>query len=399
VLEAFIMATDDSDDINSQYRISVRFGDELLEAGWTVLPNVLLRYQSDLKITPDELNFIAQVWYHWWSDKDAYPGIPTVARRMGKHADSVRRYSRSLQEKEFLVVRDRYSRALGQMTSEYDFSPLIDRLKALWRVEKAQRQAADADWEIIPRDRKNTPSANLQRGGSANLQRGGMQQRRPNKTKKKKTQGQENPTNSNSFDLVANLQKPANFQNSKKRDEIQSSSAHTSAEPAEPSRQASSFKPVGQLLSGRGVTRTASVGPENGSESPYYPSTGTESHPVLETASQARRGRPRKHPLPPGLELFTRDITDEFHDSSKLPSNLSFIGRMLHETGLHPDVLYQLMQEARQLTKARGNIEKASADDPGFRNRFPYFRKTLLDLVEKEGRAVSARRGAPVSSA
>ncbi len=97
--------------------------------------------------------------------------------------------------------------------------------------------------------------------------------------------------------------------------------------------------------------------------------------------------------MPPDLELFTRDISTEFHDASKLPSNLSFIGRVLHETGLPASVLYQLMQEARQLTKSRGNIEKPSTDDPGFRNRFPYFRKTLLDLVEKEGRAVAARRG------
>ena len=70
----------------------------------------------------------------------------------------------------------------------------------------------------------------------------------------------------------------------------------------------------------------------------------------------------------------------------------SFIGRVLHESGLAPTALYQLMQEARQLTKGRGNIDKPSEDDPGFRNRFPYFRRTLLDLVEKEGREVSARR-------
>jgi hypothetical protein len=96
--------------------------------------------------------------------------------------------------------------------------------------------------------------------------------------------------------------------------------------------------------------------------------------------------------VPPDLELFTKNITDEFHDSSKLPSNLSFIGRVLQESGLAPVVLYQLMHEARTLTKRQGHIEKPSQDDPGFLNKFPYFRQTLLDLVEKEGRPVSARR-------
>jgi len=118
------------------------------------------------------------------------------------------------------------------------------------------------------------------------------------------------------------------------------------------------------------------------------------SRPTPETAAKRPGGPPKGYPVPPDLELFTRDISAEFHDASKLPSNLSFIGRVLHETGLPSSVLYQLMQEARQLTKSRGNIEKASEDDPGFRNRFPYFRRTLLDLVEKEGKVVPARRGA-----
>ena len=96
--------------------------------------------------------------------------------------------------------------------------------------------------------------------------------------------------------------------------------------------------------------------------------------------------------MPPDLDLFIQDISTEFHDASKLPSNRSFIGRVLHESGLPSSVLYQLMQEARQITKAKGNIEKPSADYPGFRNRVPYWKRTLLDLVEKEGRVVSARR-------
>lgn len=164
------------------------------------------------------------------------------------------------------------------------------------------------------------------------------------------------------------------------------------------SRATGDFRAIGQILSDQQVTRPSSKTPQrprNAPESPYYPATGTTSHPAAETASTRLRGRQKSYPVPPDLELFTRDISAEFHDSSKLPSNLSFIGRVLHETGLHPSALYQLMQQARQLTKSKGNIEKPSEDDPGFRNRFPYFRQTLLDLVEKEGKAVSARRDSP----
>jgi len=181
----------------------------------------------------------------------------------------------------------------------------------------------------------------------------------------------------------------------KRKEKSQKSETEQPPEPAEPSRRSSDFSHVSQILPGRGVRAPAknpSDASRNGSESAYYPSAGTKSQPAPETVSNRPRGKPKKYPVPPDLERFTTDITAEFHDASKLKSNLTFIGRVLQETGLHPNLLYQLMHEARQLTKGRGDIEKPSEDDPGFRNRWPYFRSTLLDLVEKEGRPVSARR-------
>src|SRR5215204_5558645 len=114
--------TNDQLTVNADYNqaLVLRFGD-MMGSGFTVLPNILLKYQADLKITSGELNFIAQVWFHWWTDKDAFPAMTTIAKRMGAKDDkTVRRYSKSLRTKGYLIVRDRVSKGRGQLRSEYD---------------------------------------------------------------------------------------------------------------------------------------------------------------------------------------------------------------------------------------------------------------------------------------
>jgi hypothetical protein len=61
--------TGDQNETTTAYRLAVRFGDEILQAGFTTVPNLLLRYQAVLGISSSELNFILQVWYHWWDQR------------------------------------------------------------------------------------------------------------------------------------------------------------------------------------------------------------------------------------------------------------------------------------------------------------------------------------------
>lgn len=40
---------------DSIYRIAVRFGDRILEAGFTLVPNLVLNHYAELRITPAEM--------------------------------------------------------------------------------------------------------------------------------------------------------------------------------------------------------------------------------------------------------------------------------------------------------------------------------------------------------
>jgi hypothetical protein len=386
----------DQNDTTGTYRLAVRFGDEILQAGFTTVPNLLLRYQAILGISSSEFNFILQVWYHWWDQKDPYPALGTIAERIGQSRRQVRRYSESLRDKGFLIVRERREPGLGQVTSEYDFTPLLDQLRQLYREEQSVGNNGRTILTAPPR----TDSTEGGRTFLTEAPRTSMSSEEYTGNKYpggNKTQEYKDSINSNSFELDTQVFKnKIRSKFSKKRDsKLQKLASAKKPEPIEPGRSASSFQPVSQVFASRGVGTppgTGSVAAKNGSESAGGPTTDSKRHPNAEPAPKRPRGRPKSYPVPPDLELFTRDISAEFHDASKLPSNLSFIGRVLHESGLPSSVLYQLMQEARQITKGKGNIEKTSADEPAFRNRVPYWKKTLLDLIEKEGRVVSARR-------
>ncbi len=379
--------------VSSEYgqNLVLKFGD-MMGAGFTVLPNILLKYQADLGITSSEFNFIAQIWFHWWSDKDAYPSIKTIAKRMGsKDDESVRRYSRSLQKKGYLLVRDRISKGKGQLSSEYDFSPLIQKLNGLYAVEEAAAQGASGDWVV--RERENTPLLKNEEGGLLRFEEPPSAEMGTEEDKEKKTHLEEDESLiSNRFDSDANLQQTSKSKFSKKQRKISTKPQAQATEEDPPQREhRNGFAPIADALSSR-VEKLRSQSLKTGPRTTATPRSGNKSHAEPDEAVSRSRGRPKKYPVPPDLELFTRDISLEFHDSSKLPSNLSFVGRVLQESGLDSGHLYQLMQEARILTKRRGNIEKPSEDDVGTLNKFPYFRQTLMDLIEKEGKVVSPRR-------
>ena len=119
-------------------RLTVRFGDAILAAGHTAVPNLVLRYYAQLGISDGEMMFTLQVWSHWWTARDPHPSIQTIAARMGKKERQVQYYVQGLRDKGLLRVVDRFDPAQGgQLTSEYDYSPLIAAVVAHARDQKA----------------------------------------------------------------------------------------------------------------------------------------------------------------------------------------------------------------------------------------------------------------------
>src|SRR5262249_17338955 len=101
------------------------------------VPNRVLKHYAQLGISAAEMMWVIHVWEFWWYEQDPYPSLQLLAERMHVSRRQVRNYVASLREKGFLQVREPYSPHPCQTTSEYDFQPLLDAVRAFVREQEA----------------------------------------------------------------------------------------------------------------------------------------------------------------------------------------------------------------------------------------------------------------------
>lgn len=108
-----------------------KWGKEVMDIGYCILPSLLLRAQARLGLSGQQLVLLMQLYEHWWkNDKLPYPKKETLATRMGISAKQVQRLTQQL-EKAGYIQRKRRSTYRGQTSNAIDFSGLVKRLKEL----------------------------------------------------------------------------------------------------------------------------------------------------------------------------------------------------------------------------------------------------------------------------
>jgi hypothetical protein len=113
-------------------RLEDKWSPQVMKLGYTGLPNLLLRAQGKLKITPMQFNVLVQVIEHWWeAERDPYPAKDTIARRMSKSPRQVQRYLTQLEKGGMIKRIARYSGKKAQINNAYSFDGLVKKLKAL----------------------------------------------------------------------------------------------------------------------------------------------------------------------------------------------------------------------------------------------------------------------------
>jgi hypothetical protein len=119
----------------------------LMDAGYTVIPAVILDRQQALGLDPVDVNILLQLLTHWWkADNLPYPSKKSIAERIGKTEKTVQRRIAKLQHAGFVTRKPRYSAAKGQLSNYYDFSGLIAAATpfALEAVERKQEIKTEA---------------------------------------------------------------------------------------------------------------------------------------------------------------------------------------------------------------------------------------------------------------
>lgn len=69
--------------------------------GFTAVPDILIRSQAELGISPVELVVVLNLLLHWWDGEGEwpYPRISTIARRMGTSRRTIERAIAGLESK------------------------------------------------------------------------------------------------------------------------------------------------------------------------------------------------------------------------------------------------------------------------------------------------------------
>jgi hypothetical protein len=124
-----------------------KFGEELMQGGFTSLPNLMMNLYAALGITSPEMMFILQMWTHWYEkQEDMHPALTTIALRMNVSRRQAGRYVQSLKTKSYhdpdtgyqsqpyVQVHERYAQDAGsQLSNQYNFSGFLDALLYLAR--------------------------------------------------------------------------------------------------------------------------------------------------------------------------------------------------------------------------------------------------------------------------
>ncbi|MGX2962144.1 helix-turn-helix domain-containing protein [Shewanella sp. FeAMO] len=110
-----------------------KWGRNALDAGWTVIPNKLLKKQTDLKLTNSELIMLIHIisFYHE-HDSVIFPSIKTLSALTGQHERTTQRTINRLVNKGVLEKKIRALKVtdLG-LTNLYDLTPLKKKLSKL----------------------------------------------------------------------------------------------------------------------------------------------------------------------------------------------------------------------------------------------------------------------------
>lgn len=127
-------------------RLEEKWSPKLMEAGWTVIPSIILEKQHALELRPVDVNVLMQLLKHWWfSDKPPRPSKRTIAESMNVSESTVQR-SLARMEKNGLIMREkRIDRRYGQQPNYYHFDGLIKKSKPFAEEALEERKKRKKD--------------------------------------------------------------------------------------------------------------------------------------------------------------------------------------------------------------------------------------------------------------
>ncbi|MEM7009374.1 MAG: helix-turn-helix domain-containing protein, partial [Thermodesulfobacteriota bacterium] len=107
----------------------VQIWGEILDEGFTSVPNILLRYRTKIGLKPKHIMLIIDIMSYKWDAGHPFPSYSALSKRSGIEERSVKRITQDLEELGLLVKTPRFDEESGaQVTTVFDFRPLVEKL-------------------------------------------------------------------------------------------------------------------------------------------------------------------------------------------------------------------------------------------------------------------------------
>jgi len=116
----------------NQNKAAEKWGKEVMDLGFCMLPSLLLKAQQRLGLNPTQLAVLLQLADYWWdNERKPFPSKKELSSRLGLGERQIQRHIADL-EKNGLVQRiERTTPTHGRISNEYDLSGLVKRLQQL----------------------------------------------------------------------------------------------------------------------------------------------------------------------------------------------------------------------------------------------------------------------------
>lgn len=134
-----------------------KWGKALIDAGWTAMPNIILKRQKQLGLDPLDLNIILHLMSYWWKAGELpYPSKKTLAKLMSVDESTIRRRIAKLEAGGLIKRIIRPVEGDRHKPNLYDFSGLIKEVtpfaeEELREIEAAKQQKAARESRMRPK--------------------------------------------------------------------------------------------------------------------------------------------------------------------------------------------------------------------------------------------------------
>ncbi len=153
-----------------------KWGPEVIELGFLLIPSLLLRAQQHIGLNPTQLAILLQLCDFWWDkERKPFPSKETLAPRLSLSERQIQRHIAEL-EKAGLVRRiERRSSNGGKLSNTHDLTGLVKRLQELEpefrEIEESTKAARRAVSKRGYKPRRKEPTLGSAQQKSAPLMR------------------------------------------------------------------------------------------------------------------------------------------------------------------------------------------------------------------------------------